>query len=105
MSSFLKILYFPRKDKRDLLLPSILHLYYPHSRVLGAKLLAEGRACFPEHFPEEGVTCEPVPDFENVPVGEFYQDAVPFQIERGFPHDAAAGEGVEHGFALPGHEL
>ena len=67
--------------------------------------VGEGRACFPEHFPEKGVACEPVPDFEDVPVGEFYQDAVPFQIERGFPHDAAAGEGVEHGFALPCHEL
>lgn len=64
-----------------------------------------GRGCFPECFPEEGVACEPAPDFEDVPVGEFYQDAVPFQIQRGFPHDAAAGEGVEHGFALPGHEL
>lgn len=67
--------------------------------------VGEGRGCFPECFPEEGVAREPVPDFEDVPVGEFYQDAVAFQIERGFPHDAAAGEGVEHGFALPGHEL
>ena len=67
--------------------------------------IGEGRGCFPEHFPEEGVACEPVPNFEDVPVGEFYQDAVPFQIQCGFPHDAAAGEGVEHGFALPGHEL
>ena len=64
-----------------------------------------GRDCFPECFPEKGVACEPVPDFEDVPVGEFYEDAVPFQIQRGFPHDAAAGEGIEHGFALPGHEL
>lgn len=38
-------------------------------------------------------------------MGEFYQNAVPFQIQCGFPHDAAAGEGVEHGFALPCHEL
>ncbi len=67
--------------------------------------VGEGRGCFPECFPEKGVASEPVPDFEDVPVGEFYQDAVPFQIERGFPHDAAAGEGVEHGFALPCHEL
>ena len=67
--------------------------------------IGEGRACFPECFSEEGVACEPVPDFEDVPVGEFYQDAVPFQIQRSFPYDAAAGEGVEHGFALPCHEL
>ena len=39
-----------------------------------------GRGCFPECFPEEGVAREPVPNFEDVPVGEFYQDAVPFQI-------------------------
>ena len=39
-----------------------------------------GRGCFPKCFPEEGVACEPVPDFENVPVGEFYEDTVPFQI-------------------------
>jgi len=45
--------------------------------------VGEGRGCFPECFPEEGVACEPVPDFEDVPVGEFYQDAVPFQIQRG----------------------
>ena len=64
-----------------------------------------GRGSVPECFPEEGGAREPVPDFEDVPVGEFYQDAVAFQVERGFPHDAAAGEGVEHGFALPGHEL
>ena len=67
--------------------------------------VGEGRACFPEHFPEEGVAREPVPDFEDVPVGEFYQDTISLQIQRGFPHDAAAGEGVKHGFALPGHEL
>lgn len=74
-------------------------------RVLGAEFLAEGWGCFPECFPEEGVACEPVPDFEDVPVGEFYQNAVAFQVQRGFPHDAAAGEGVEHSFALPSHEL
>ena len=67
--------------------------------------VGEDWACFPECFPEKGIACEPVPDFEDVPVGEFYQDAVPFQIQCGFPHDAAAGEGVEYGFALPGHEL
>ncbi len=42
-----------------------------------------GRGCFPEHFPEEGVAREPVSDFEDVPVDEFYQDAVAFQVERG----------------------
>lgn len=42
--------------------------------------VGEGRGCFPECFSEEGVACEPVPDFEDVPVGDFYQDAVPFQI-------------------------
>ena len=42
--------------------------------------VSERRACFPECFPEEGVACEPVPDLEDVPVGEFYEDAVPFQI-------------------------
>ena len=61
--------------------------------------------CFPENFPKEGVACKPVPNFEDVPVGEFYEDAVPFQIKQDFPHNAAAGEGVEYGFALSGHEL
>ena len=59
----------------------------------------------PEHLSEKRIASKPISNFNNIPVSEFYEDAVPFQIQCGFPHDAAAGEGVEHSFALPGHEL
>ena len=59
----------------------------------------------PEHLSEEWVASKPIPNFNNISMSEFYQDTISLQIQRGFPHDAAAGEGIEHGFALPGHEL
>ena len=34
----------------------------------------------PEHLPEEGVASKPTPNFNNIPIRKFYQDAISFQI-------------------------